>query len=350
MKTTALEGDAFSAPLPSPGAVSQPPFVCSVVLTHDNYFDTNECLESLVKQTYERHQVIVVDNGSTDGSAERLMDTWGGQVQLIRSATNLGCGGGYNIGLQAALAAGADYAMIVDNDVVVLPGLIESLVEACSHHAEAAGAAPIIVQDARPGRVWFAGGRYSRLLGYTRHPGLNGPVSRLGEKLGKVYPCDYAPTCVLLMSRQALKDVGLMDERCFFGHDDVDWWLRAATKGYVCLVVGEPLARHKISVSGGVRGSSVMAPFSAYYHARESILIGVKHHRGLAFPPFMAGQLFVRLPYYCLSMVLAGRWRGALAYVRGISAGAWRYLLRGSHDWSAPEPMTNWGRRAGTRR
>ncbi len=102
------------------------PLVCSVVLTWNNFEDTDECLRSLAKQTHANHRILVVDNGSTDGSPQRLRELWSSTATFLLSETNLGCGGGYALGAEKALADGADYVAIIDNDIVADPRLIET--------------------------------------------------------------------------------------------------------------------------------------------------------------------------------------------------------------------------------
>jgi len=208
----------------------------------------------------------------------------------------------------------------------VAPELLERLVEAFGRASGVGLVAPIMTFYDFPDRVWFAGGSYYPLVGITRHPGLNRPLETFGDLLGTLYQTDYAPTCAVLLSREALEDVGLPDERFVFGHDDIDWCLRASAKGYRALVVGEALVRHKVSSTGGTRGSTVLTDFSAYHHAKGSMLVGAKHATGWRLVPYLCGQVFVRFPYYSLIMLRAGRLTGPLSYMRGLVAGL-RYLL-----------------------
>jgi GT2 family glycosyltransferase len=303
------------------------PSVVSVVLTYNNSEDTSECLDSLLAQTYHDHRVLVVDNGSTDDSPSRLQERWAGAVEFVASQENLGCGGGYALGIGRALAAGADYVGIMDNDIVADPDLVAALLAPFARGPGVGLTAPVMTYFDEPDRVWFAGGVYHRLLGLTRHAGLGRSLSDLRDALGKVWATDYAPSCAVLISRHALEAVGLPDARFFFGHDDVDWCLRARQQGYLRLVVGQALVRHKVSTTGGERGSTAFTSFSAYHHAAGSMLMGAKHARGAGLAPYLFGQLCVRWPYYSLQMLRAGRLDGPTAYLRGLLAGS-RYLWR----------------------
>src|SRR3989304_7241417 len=86
--------------------MTQLPLVCSVVLTYNNFADTDEPIRSPRSQDHARREVIVVDNGSSDGSPAELERRWRGEVRFVATGRNLGISGGYNAGIRAALAAG----------------------------------------------------------------------------------------------------------------------------------------------------------------------------------------------------------------------------------------------------
>src|SRR3989337_2014550 len=104
--------------------MTQLPLVCSVVLTYNTFADTDGAIRPLRSQDYARHEVIVVDNGSSDGSPAELERRWRGEVRFVATGRNLGISGGYNAGIRAALAAGAEYVVTCNNDIVPDPALI----------------------------------------------------------------------------------------------------------------------------------------------------------------------------------------------------------------------------------
>ncbi len=296
------------------------PLVCCMVLTWNNFQDTDECLRSLHALTYQPRLTVVVDNASTDGSLERLRARWGDSVLFVESGSNHSIPFGYNRGFEEALHLGADYVCQVDNDVVVEPDFIEGLLPAFGHSEVTALASPIILDYYSPGVVWFAGATYSRTFGLTMNHHFKKPLAAF-PKVGTTFRTDLAATCAVMISRRALNEVGLLDERLAFSHDDVDWCLRAASLGFECVVVGRPLARHKVSVTRGVPGSHVPGPRASFDMARGAYLVGEKYVRGPGWIPFLFGRLALSLPFQCWRMVSAGAWRSALAYIKGTARG-----------------------------
>jgi GT2 family glycosyltransferase len=278
-----------------------------------------------VAQDYPAHSIVLVDNGSTDDSAARLRAGWGDAVSYVQTGSNLGVAGGYNAGIRAALAGGASYVTLCNNDVVLQPSFVRELVAVFEARPRAGVVAPVMLYFDGPGLIWFAGVRQGRWLRYSVNSYRRLPLSALGPLAGTVFASDYVPTCASLLSREAIERVGLLDERFFFGHDDVDWSLRAQALGFECLVLGRALVRHKVSVTSGVRGSDLLTPRSAYTHALGSVLIGAKHFRNLRALPFFAGLFGVRVPYNVAAMLAGGSVASVPPYLRGIADGLRRY-------------------------
>jgi GT2 family glycosyltransferase len=291
-----------------------------VVLTWNNLSDTQECLESLAAQTYACQRLIVVDNGSRDGSIDALRSRWAGRADFVLNSENLGIGGGYNAGFRAALAAGADYVAMFNNDVLVAPAFLERLVAVLQADPAAAVAAPVITYYDDPDRVWFARISFRPRFGQTRHLYREGDISALGPLQGAVYESDYIAMAAAVLRRAALEEVGLFDESFFLSHEDLDWCLRARRAGRRCLVRGEALARHKVAVSRGDRGSELPGPRLAFHQARNYLLIGAKHYQGLDRLTYLAGQLLLTAPYQSARLVRGGRWRSVWPLARGACA------------------------------
>src|SRR3990172_8183916 len=105
------------------------PAVSTIVLNWNGLADTRECMGSLRKVDYPANRVIVVDNGSEADEATILEQQFAGFVEVIRNPANLGFAGGMNVGIRRALEAGAEYVLLLNNDVTVdgrfLGGLVK---------------------------------------------------------------------------------------------------------------------------------------------------------------------------------------------------------------------------------
>jgi len=313
------------------------PRVCVAVLTWNNWADTDECLASLLQQDYANYFVVVVDNGSRDGSLERLRGKWRAQVEFVALAENRGVAAGYNAGIRKGLEEGADYVLLLNNDTTVSPVLVSRLVEGFAQGEGVVAVGPIIVYYDDLQRVWYAGGVYERWLGRTRHLGLHRRVEAFKPKEGQHWETDFVCGCAIMLSGWAIQEVGLLDESYSLYHEDLDWCLRAQAQGYRCLVVGYPLVAHKVSVSAGRRGSNVLAAPSAYFYARNPFKLARKLPGQHNWATFLLGQLFLRLPSYCYQMGIRRDWAGIRSYLAGLRDGL-RLLWKGSKDEDGGRP------------
>lgn len=219
------------------------PVIAVIVLAHNNYSDTYECLESVQRLTYHPVRVYVVDNASTDGTAERMSADFP-QVVLIQTHRNLGVAGGFNAGVREALQQGADFVFVLNNDTSLSADMMETLVSAADADPRASILMPKIVYYDEPTRIWSAGARYRRFPPAIVMRGLNQPDS---GQFDVPTLLDYAPTCGLLIHRRSFERVGLFDDGYFFYFDDWDFSLRVRQAGMTIRYVPTARMRHKVS-------------------------------------------------------------------------------------------------------
>ncbi|QTN30416.1 glycosyltransferase family 2 protein [Rhodoferax sp. AJA081-3] len=103
------------------------PRVAIVVLNWNGWVDTLACVASLQSLDYANFHIVLVDNGSTDGSEEQFRHVLP-KLELLQTGTNLGFGGGCNVGMRHALAGGAEYIWLINSDATVDPGALSALV------------------------------------------------------------------------------------------------------------------------------------------------------------------------------------------------------------------------------
>jgi GT2 family glycosyltransferase len=244
--------------------VAKLPQVTIIVLNWNGLNDTLDCLESLDQLDYQNYKVVIVDNGSIDGSVPVIRERFPG-VTIIENGENLGYAGGNNVGLRYAMAEEADYALLLNNDTVVDPAFLRILVYAVQAEPAVGIAGPTIYYHERPDVIWSAGGAIDWQRGNTRMVGLD----ERGEGQFGAEPraVDFVTGCAMLIRRTVMEKAGLLDERFFAYYEETEWCVRVARAGYK--IVHVPLARmwHKISPS-----AQADSPLVHYYMTRNRLL------------------------------------------------------------------------------
>jgi GT2 family glycosyltransferase len=238
------------------------PLVVSVVVNYCGFDDTIRCVESLLASTYRRHLIAVVDNASPSGDAARLSSELGERVHVIASSTNVGYGGGANMGLRWALGQDATYAWILNNDTIVDPASIQQLVDAMESNPRYGILSPQIeapVGPEAPLGIWFAGGSVRLGRAETRHA-----FERV-EGDG-IVETGYVTGCAMFLRSASLKATGLFWEPLFLYWEDLDLSLRIRLAGWNLGVL--PGARIRHEIHGSVGSNTV-----DYYHFRNALTI-----------------------------------------------------------------------------
>jgi hypothetical protein len=228
------------------------PLTYVIVLNWNGRDDTLECLASLRDSAGPSVCILVVDNGSVDGSQEAIRREHPGVI-LLETGSNLRFAGGNNAGIRFALEKGAEQIMLLNNDTTVDPAFLGAMTDTLQSSTDIGIVAPKILYSADPGRLWYAGGEISFWTGTMRHRGIREPDDGVPG-----IPCEtgYASGCCLLAKRITVERIGLLDESYFMYSEDADWCMRARRAGF--RVMYEPRARvwHKVSVSAGGHLSS----------------------------------------------------------------------------------------------
>ncbi len=286
------------------------PLVYVVVLTWNQREVTLECLKSLAQMTYPRFRIVVVDNGSTDGTAEAIADRFP-DVEVIVTERNLGYPGGCNVGMRYALGQGAEYVFAINNDVLVAPNILDELVRETAPDVGILAPKIYFANDSQ--RIWSVGGRRNCL---TLEMDCRGDGEIDQGQWDKVLERDYLIGCAHLFSRSFLQEVGLLDAGYFLYYDDLDICLRARQAGYRLLMVPRAKMWHAVANSSGGVGT----PRERYYMARSNVRFLRKHVRGwqwLFVIPYRTGSIIKTL----LRLALYRRWDSARAYLHGLLEG-----------------------------
>jgi hypothetical protein len=221
--------------------------VVIVVLNWCGEADTAACLESLAATDWPAVTVLLVDNGSSDGSGARLHARFP-DVPYLQTGANLGYTGGNNRGFAWALERGADHVVVLNNDTEVEPDCVRRLVEAAEADPRVGLVAPKILVHGAPDTIWYAGGDLALARGTGRHrgEGVRDASFAPGQRPGDV---SFATGCCFLITRAALQATGGFDDSFFAYNEDVDlsWRLRQA--GFRLRYVPGARLYHKVPVA-----------------------------------------------------------------------------------------------------
>ncbi len=282
------------------GGRGEEQFVSVVIANHNRCHLLLECLESLARQTWRQFEVIVVDNGSEDGSVEaarsHLYNYFQSRSLLIENKENFGFCRANNQGIAAARG---EYIALLNNDAVAEPGWLAALLPAFADKSIGMAASKIVSYD-NPNIIDKAG----HLIypdGQNRGRGTGavdcGQYDRVEEAL-------WPDGCAAMYRKSMLEEIGGFDEDLFAYADDAELGLRARIAGWRCLYMPAAVVRHRRGATLGI-----LSPRRIELIERNRILLVVKH-----FPPSM---LFLH-GFYFVARVAAG----AFAASRGTGEAA----------------------------
>jgi GT2 family glycosyltransferase len=311
------------------------PTISIVIVNWNTREILRDCLRTVYAQTREvAFEVIVVDNASTDGSVEMIRTEFP-QALLLANSANRGFAAANNQGMEAAQGR---YVLLLNSDTLVLDGAIDKMVRFAEAHPEAAATACRVLNA---DRTWqptcflfpsalnlLLAALYlnklfprSRLWGRERMTWWNGLEERA---------VDVVTGCFILVPREAIEQVGVLDESYFMYGEEADWCYRFRKAGWKVLFTPGAQIVHL----GGVSSAQFKGPMCL--QLRASLLLFLRKHRGVA--SYVAGCAFVslffllRLPLWLATAAASGdaraeKWKT----VRTYAAGCWR-ALRG---WKA---------------
>lgn len=262
--------------------------IAVIILNWNGKEDTLECLESIqnMEQGTFNLEVIVVDNGSTDDSVDRItkfIDSEKSAIKLVENQENLGFAGGNNIGIKHALENEADYVMLLNNDTQVDKNLMTELLKAMEQNKNVGIVGPKIYfakgyeyhrhryKETELGRIiWYAGGLIDWRNVYASHRGVD--EVDIGQ-YDKVEETAFTTGCAMLVKKEVFGEIGFLDEKYFMYLEDVDLCLRARKAGFKILYKPQGIVWHKNAQSSGQPGS----PLHTYYLTRNRLIFGMRY-------------------------------------------------------------------------
>ena len=261
------------------------PNVSIIVLNYNGKHLLGECLDSLRNQAYKNIEIILVDNGSTDGSADFLNERYKDSITLIQNNENLGFAEGNNIGINAS---SGNYVALLNNDAVADSHWLGELVKAAGESGKPYGmwASKIMFYNNR--NMIDTAGHLIFPDGLNRGRGKGETDSGQYDRKEEVF---FPSGCAALYAKEMLDRIGGFDSDFFAYGDDTDIGIKARLAGWKCLYVPTAVVYHKSSATAGA-----YSPFKAYLVERNRVWILLKY-----FPPL---RIFFSLFYTVLRLTL----------------------------------------------
>lgn len=250
------------------------PRVFAVILNWNGGADTVTCLESLSVQTARSLQIVVVDNGSEDGSVARIRNWSSDQqvpIEVIENGANLGFAAGSNVGIRHALAAEADSVMLLNNDTVLAPDVIEILTRFLDEHPDYWAVTGQIRYADRP-VIWNCGGDLT-WFGSRRYLFGEQPVASTPQTGWR--RITFMTGCAALVRASVFRREGLLTERFFFGEEDYEFSLRMKRARCLMACRFDAVIHHKVGSSidrvapGGALGRYYIYYLNRFIDMRE---------------------------------------------------------------------------------
>lgn len=306
------------APSPFPMAT---PSVAIVVVNYNGGAFIDEFAASLARVTYPEQRLFIIDNGSTDGSRQRLRDlfsppgsgTAGTNACIVENERNLGLAAALNQALQYCLDGRTNYVLLLNSDTTHTPEFIDKLVAAADDRTIVV---PKVLSYFDRGRINTHAGGFDWTRGTFHHTHDGRPD---GPRTAARREIETASFCCMLIPSLAFHDVGGMDERLAMYYEDTDFAARARAMGYRLLFEPSAIIYHREGGSSGGKES----PFKHYYATRNRPYLVKKHAGRLRYALFTGYFLTTRLArmaLYALKLdwpLLRAQWLALSDYYRG---------------------------------
>ncbi len=299
------------------------PHVAIIILNWNGWKDTIECLESVLQINYPNYEIILVDNGSEDESIKMIKGHFNGKVYeksgslslesnknskqieilecareetesnemkivavknlstkkilfLIKNERNYGFAEGNNIAIRFALKIpNVEYLLQLNNDTVVDHEFLKELVNVAESDVNVGVVGAVNYYYDHPEKIWFAGGKINF---------WNGKISKIGEngKQEMSNEADYVAGSCILIKKEVIEKVGMLDKAYFAYWEDTDWCIRVHKANYRVLYVPKAKIWHKVSST-----AKKINGFSEYYETRNTFLFIKKNCTWIQYVSFL---------------------------------------------------------------
>ena len=263
-----------------------------------------DCLNSIKKQNFSRYEVIIIDNGSTDGSVEYLNENYP-EFALIQNRENLGFATAVNQGIAAS---NAEYVFLLNNDTELEVECVSNLLNCINKDETIFAVSSKMIQNQDRNLIDDAGDEYT-ILGFTQKVGNNRSTELYKSKREIFSACAGAA----IYRRNIFEIIGYFDENFFAYMDDVDISYRARIYGFKCVYCPEAVVYHHVSATSGSKYNT----FKIRLAARNNVYVPYKN---MPWPQLVLNLLFLILGFLIKYLVFLKKGHGN-DYIAGLKEG-----------------------------
>lgn len=235
-----------------------------VICNYNKREDVLACIESVLKSDFQAFDLFVVDNASTDGSAEAIKEKYReNQVKLFQNQENLGGSGGFDTGIRKLYQLGYEYIVCLDNDVILDHKAIGALYDFMEEHKEVGITGSKVYHTEAPEYIQ----QFGLNLNFEHYCAetLYADCYDDGTAPEVIY-CDTVATCSVMVRREAIEKAGVMPEENFIYWDDMEWGYCIGQAGYKVAAYGKSKVWHRMGATQASKSS-----FVNYYLWRNQI-------------------------------------------------------------------------------
>ncbi len=288
-----------------------------IILNWNSCEMTAECIRSLGAMDISDFEIIVVDNGSSDSSADKLLQQFP-QITVLPQGRNLGFAAGCNVGMRHALAKEAEYVVLLNNDTVVAPEFIREMLATIQSDPRIGAVCPKIYFADRPNRLWYAGADFSPWTGTSKHRGWKEVDHGQFDDYEEI---TQATGCAMLVRCSALRDVGLLDEQFWAYVEDLEWSVCFLKRGYRLVFAPKARLWHQDGATAVKSLGSGSATIRQFFSTRNMVLLARKHVRWWQMPTYAFGFMINHVAFYTALRLWQHDFRALWAIYRGLSQG-----------------------------
>ena len=275
------------------------PKVVAITLNWNGRDMTLKCIDSLIQIDYNNYEIVIVDNGSTDGSVQSIRQRFP-KILIVENERNLGYSEGFNIGINKAMNMGAEFLLILNNDTIIDPKALTELVN-------------IAQSDDRIGFVSGKVYHYNRPNILQTVGKSTDPIKLVGSHIGadeedngqydEIVDYQFIDDVFLLVSKKVIDKVGGYDNDFFLYYEETDWCARVRKAGFRIVFTPRAKIWHKGSMSSG-GGTN---PVNTYWNSRNRYLFMYRNGTHFQWFHFLFFNWFYYLPISTLAKLVKGR-------------------------------------------